>query len=86
MFAAGLAHITLPRSSDEAWVSGGVYGLLFAADTAEVSIDGHKTEYPSSLQTVALQIPTQDGKIPPHKVLHSGPCSIAEQRSLGGLD
>lgn len=33
-FLSGLIHITLPNSTDDAWVVGGKYGLIFA----EVSV------------------------------------------------
>lgn len=36
-FVTGLAHITLPLSSDQAWINGGKYGLLWAGDGANVS-------------------------------------------------
>ncbi|TFK47212.1 hypothetical protein OE88DRAFT_827783 [Heliocybe sulcata] len=79
VFLSGLAHITLPNSTAEAWVVGGENGMIIAADTAAVSTYGHITTYPSTMQTVALQIPTEGGIVPNHTVLHSGPCTTAEQ-------
>lgn len=73
-FLSGLAHITLPNSNQEAWIRGGKYGLIIAADTADVSRDGHITQYPSMMETTALQIPLARGVVPPHKLLHAGPC------------
>ncbi|KAI1813015.1 hypothetical protein GGS20DRAFT_555435 [Poronia punctata] len=78
-FLSGLAYITLPNDPEtSAYVTGGEFGLVFAADTADVSEEGHRTEYPGLTETVALQIPTVDGKVPDHKVLHDGPCVAGE--------
>lgn len=73
----GLAHITLPDSDAEAWIPGGQHGVLLALDTADVSAEGHYTNYPSE-RTVALQIPLGAGGVPKHRVLHMGACSKAE--------
>lgn len=75
----GLAHITLPcNKAQEAYIIGGEYGLILATDTADVSKKGHLSVYPSVSKTVALQIPTRNGLIPSHKVLHQGPCTREE--------
>ena len=37
VFLSGLIHLTLPNSTQEAWVVGGKYGLIFAGDTADKS-------------------------------------------------
>jgi hypothetical protein len=76
IFISGLAHVTLPNGTDEAWVRGGKYGILIAADTASASEHGHITTYPSAEDTIALQIPFADGKIPAHTALYSGPVHI----------
>ena len=73
-FVSGLAHVTLLNSTQEAWIRGGKNGLVFAADTAAVSMNGHITDYPSKMETTLLQIPTTGGKIPEHRVLHDGAC------------
>lgn len=78
-FLSGLAHITLPSPSpdskageDEAWITGGAYGLLVALDTEGT---GHVTTYPGDEATVSLQIPFGDaGDVPAHEVLADGPC------------
>lgn len=87
MFLSGLAHVTLANSTAEAFISGGKNGLIFAADTADVSAKGHATNYPSKAETRAIQIPT-GGTIPPHNVLYSGPCKGQQVmgRSLDELD
>ena len=77
-FLSGLAHITLPNSTADAWVQGGKYGLIIAADSAEYSTYGHKTTYPSDADTVALQIPFESGYMPTHSVLYEGPCRCSE--------
>jgi hypothetical protein len=81
VFLSGLAHVTFPNSTEEAWILGGRHGLIIAADTAAVSALGHITTYPGREETIAMQIPTADGLVPPHSVLYPGPCKGAE---LGG--
>jgi hypothetical protein len=61
IFLAGLAHITLPNSTAEAWVAGGKNEAILALDTADVSAFGHYTTYPSKGQTIALEIPLGRG-------------------------
>jgi hypothetical protein len=61
------------------WVMKGVNGLLVAADVTGV---GHYTNYPSNKQTVALQFPFIDGKVPDHTVLHRGACKANSQLKL----
>jgi len=79
VFLSGLAYITLPNSTADVWVEGGQSGVIIATDTAAVSTYGHITTYPSSMETIALQIPTEGGLVPNHTVLHSGPCATTEQ-------
>ncbi|KAJ5670011.1 uncharacterized protein N7477_005374 [Penicillium maclennaniae] len=78
IFLSGLAHITLPNSTAEAWVAGGKNGAILALDTADVSALGHCTTYPSKEQTIALEIPLGRGDLPGHTVLHGGPCKGEE--------
>ncbi|KAJ4420731.1 hypothetical protein N0V82_004170 [Gnomoniopsis sp. IMI 355080] len=73
-FVSGLAHITLPTNDVSVYVSG-EYGLIFAADTAGASTLGHRTQYPGTTETVSIAMPTKDGVIPPHILLHYGPCT-----------
>lgn len=75
VFTSGLAHITLPSSSDEAWVLGGANGLIVAVDTTGT---GHVTVYPSDEYTIGLQIPFEGGEVPDHTVLWSGPCNSTQ--------
>jgi hypothetical protein len=69
---AGLAHVTLPDGKDELWIREGSNNLIVATDTVG---DGHLTEYPSGKETVALQIPFDNGSLPSHRVIGSGVCS-----------
>lgn len=85
-FTSGLAYITLPDDNEtSAYVSGGEFGLIFAADTAAVSEKGHRTRYPGITETIALQIPTADGEVPKHDVLHAGPCVTSEINGIRGF-
>ncbi|KAL8317561.1 hypothetical protein RB597_001111 [Gaeumannomyces tritici] len=77
-FTSGLVHITLPGSADDAWIHGGKYGLIVAADTRDVSALGHRTEYPSAADTVALQVPIAEGSTFEHRLLHRGACTAME--------
>ena len=78
LFLSGLAHVTLPNSTQEAWIRGGKGGFVFAADTAAVSVSGHITDYPGSTETTLLQFPTAGGKVPEHRVLYGGACRESE--------
>jgi hypothetical protein len=78
LFLSGLARISLPNSNSEAWVQGGKYGILIAADTKAVSKDGHITDFPGRDQTVIAQFSFVDGKLPEYKTLYDGPCSFNE--------
>ena len=80
---SGLAHVTLPDGSDEAWIVEGVNGLIVAADTMGV---GHHTAYPSDKETVALQIPFAAGVVPRHEVLKQGACHSSSQVLAHGDD
>lgn len=61
---------------------GGEFGVAFAADTAAVSAQGHRTQFPGTTETVILTIPAKDGLVPEHVVLHNGPCTAED---VGGL-
>ncbi|KAI0844937.1 hypothetical protein F5Y00DRAFT_266029 [Daldinia vernicosa] len=85
-FTTGLAYITLPDDKDTSTlVNGGQFGLIFAADTAAVSQRGHRTQYPGVTESIVLQIPTSDGKVPEHNVLHMGPCDFNEVSGARGV-
>ncbi|KAF7510569.1 hypothetical protein GJ744_006415 [Endocarpon pusillum] len=78
IFLSGLALITLPDSSHEAWVQGGKYGMIIAADTKSVSASGHITDFPGKDETVIAEWPCAGGIVPEHAVLHEGPCGLQE--------
>ncbi|KAH8703537.1 hypothetical protein BGW36DRAFT_423095 [Talaromyces proteolyticus] len=78
-FLSGVAHITLPHSSDEAYIVGGKHGGILALDTADVSVDGHFTVYPTNEVTTSLELQLENGIAPPHVSLHDGPCTAEEQ-------
>ncbi|KAL8652969.1 MAG: hypothetical protein Q9226_004035, partial [Calogaya cf. arnoldii] len=67
-FLSGTAVVSVP-DQPPVTIKGGKDGLIIAADTAAVSKQGHDTKYPSDEETTAIQIPTADGKVPPHTVL-----------------
>ncbi|KAI1376435.1 hypothetical protein F4677DRAFT_418518 [Hypoxylon crocopeplum] len=86
VFTTGLAHITLPDdNSTGAYIFGGEFGVIFAADTPDVSLKGHRSQYPGDMMSIGLQIPTKDGEIPVHDILHSGPCKLKESYGLREL-
>lgn len=59
--------------TESLYVVTGVNPLIIAVDT-DTRSPGHLTFYPSDIETVALQVPFKDGKIPGHRVLYDGPC------------
>jgi len=72
-FGSGQAVISVRGEQRKAYIQGGRDGLIFVADTAGRSKEGHLTQYPGSKERTVLQIPTADGVIPPHTVLYKGP-------------
>ncbi|KAI1776289.1 hypothetical protein F4818DRAFT_457708 [Hypoxylon cercidicola] len=87
VYISGLAYITLPDDTNSSVVvSGGEFGLIFAADTADVSQKGHRTQYPGQTETIALEIPTCNARIPEHRVLHMGPCNLDEITGIPSSD
>ncbi|KAH8885831.1 hypothetical protein GQ53DRAFT_728421 [Thozetella sp. PMI_491] len=83
---AGSAYITVPGSSQGLYITGGAFGILFAADTADISKNGHRSQYVGVDDTVVIQVPTSDGKIPEHTILHYGICHPEQLVGLGGLE
>ncbi|KAI1295734.1 hypothetical protein F5Y03DRAFT_371717 [Xylaria venustula] len=85
VFLSGLAYVSLPGDETSGvYIAGGEFGLIFAADTEDVSATGHRTQYPGTTETTALQIPTVDGKLPAHSVLHPGPCGPSDISGIRG--
>ncbi|KAF2164859.1 hypothetical protein M409DRAFT_24764 [Zasmidium cellare ATCC 36951] len=81
-FATGLIRLSIPNTTQEAWVTGGKYGLIFAQDTPDKSQYGHLTEYVADEDTIALTVPLAPGQELKHKVLHSGGCTWREVAGL----
>jgi hypothetical protein len=77
-FLSGEAHVTFPEGTDEVYIKGGANEVIIAVDVAGLSQQGHITTYPSNDITAVLQAPLANGQLPPHKVLHSGPCKPCE--------
>ncbi|KAI1771914.1 hypothetical protein F4818DRAFT_428256 [Hypoxylon cercidicola] len=83
VFTKGTGLLTLPDDDTvSVYVSAGEFGILFAADTADVSLRGHGSRAIGVTEVICLFIPTKDGEEPAHEVLHSGPCNADE---AGGL-
>jgi len=80
---AGEAVVSLPNSTQTATIPGGRNGLILAADIKNASTYGHITVYPNKKETIVMQIPTADNVIPPHSVLHDGPCAKSEKNTGG---
>jgi hypothetical protein len=80
----GLGVITLPDNSSTTFTTdGGEFGLLFATDTADVSVEGHGAIFPGPTESIILQIPTRSNKIPKHRVLKdNGPCTVNQVAGL----
>ncbi|GAB7337365.1 hypothetical protein MBLNU457_g2713t1 [Dothideomycetes sp. NU457] len=84
---AGLVHITTPHSGlpdelNEAWIFGGRYGWLIAADLKELAAQGHITTFPGLQRTIIAQFPVANNTPPAHSVLHEGPCQMFDQLEL----
>jgi hypothetical protein len=84
---SGLVHFKIPNSTlepslSEAWIQGGRNGLIIAADIPPLSQYGHFAEFPSDAATVLMQVPTVNGGIPDHDILHAGPCGWEEMIGL----
>jgi hypothetical protein len=79
-------YISLPdENSTGVTVIGGGSAILFAADTAAVSKRGHRSQFPGITESITIQIPTLDGRIPDHTVLYLGPCNASQTTGLRDL-
>ncbi|KAF2104676.1 hypothetical protein NA57DRAFT_51489 [Rhizodiscina lignyota] len=76
----GIAHVTLPSDPQNPglWIQQGVNPLIVAVDTEG---PGHFTDYPSNVETAALQLPFKDGKVPEYDVVNEGACKREKQWS-----
>ena len=75
---SGTLRVTIPNSPQQATVDGGKYGLIIVVDTANVSKVGHASNTIGNQELTTMIIPTANGKIPPHKVIHSGACEKSD--------
>ncbi|KAG8163183.1 hypothetical protein KVR01_007661 [Diaporthe batatas] len=84
VLVGGLGVITLPdNSSTTLTTAGGEFGVLFATDTADLTEEGHGGFFPGPTESIVLQIPTKDNKIPKHRMLkHNEPCTVNEVAGL----
>lgn len=80
-------HFTLPgNDSTDAYLTAGEFGLLFAADTADVSVNGHSSASLGNTETVFARMATEGGGLPNHRTVHMGACNATEMagwRKLG---
>lgn len=76
--------ITLPDdNSTQVMLTPGQAGLLFAADTDDVSREGHASFFPGVTETIFLQIPAEGNKAPEHSVVYEDqPCTANEYVGL----
>ncbi|KAI7908924.1 hypothetical protein M0657_012073 [Pyricularia oryzae] len=83
----GMFHFTLPgNDSTDAYLTAGEFGLLFAADTADVSVTGHSSASLGNTETVFARMATEGGGLPNHRTVHMGACNATEMagwRKLG---
>lgn len=50
-----------------------------------MSNTGHRTQYPGITETIRISMPTVDGQIPSHSLLHYGPCAKKDVIGYGDL-
>jgi hypothetical protein len=82
---AGSAYMTVLGNSTGFYINGGEFGEVFEADTADISMQGHRSQYVGVSEVVAVQVPPSDGKIPEHTLLHEGFCQPEDLLSVRGL-
>lgn len=77
-----LPNATGPSSETEAYVQGGKYGIIIAADTRNLSRNGHITDFAGDDTTVIVELPVVGNVAPPHTVLHRGACRLEDLQGL----
>jgi hypothetical protein len=82
---AGSAYMTVPGNSTGFYINGGEFGVVFEADTADISRQGHRSRYVGVSEVVAVQVPPSDGKIPEHTLLYHGFCQPEDLVGIRGL-
>jgi hypothetical protein len=79
---SGVVSLMIPESKEEWTIEGGEFGVLFASDTAAISRQGHSNKVLGNTEAVLVQIPTANGDVPEHRVIHAGPCTPEEMTGL----
>ncbi|KAG6006229.1 hypothetical protein E4U21_007191 [Claviceps maximensis] len=82
LFLSGLAQISLHQGDEQVWLHGGKHGLIIAADTADRTKNGHRTQYPSAADTISVEIPIRDRQGFKYTVLHPGACRRSDMTGL----
>ncbi|KAI2465657.1 hypothetical protein F4781DRAFT_16416 [Annulohypoxylon bovei var. microspora] len=85
IFIKGIGLITVPNDNTTAYVAPGETGIIFASDTPDLTSDGHRSQYLGVTESIIMQVPAQDNKVPAHSVLHSGACDTSEMSGLWEL-
>ncbi|KAI1092321.1 hypothetical protein F5B19DRAFT_492563 [Rostrohypoxylon terebratum] len=85
IFIKGIGLITVPNDNTTAYVAPGETGIVFASDTPDVTTDGHRSQYLGVTESIIMQVPALDNKVPAHTVLHSGGCVTSEMSGLWEL-
>ena len=79
---SGLARVSIPSpNSNTSYVQSVDIGpgqIALATDTANVSIKGHESTWPTGQPTTSLMLNADFSQIPLHKVLHRGGCTKLE--------
>jgi hypothetical protein len=63
----------MQHKHEHLYIKSGLNQLIIAVD-GDIRAPGHLTYYPEDTETVALQVPFRDGRIPDHAVVKSGAC------------
>lgn len=85
IFIKGIGLITVPNDNTTAYVAPGETGIVFASDTPDITTDGHRSQYLGVTESIIMQVPALDNKVPAHTVLHSGGCVTSEMSGLWEL-
>ncbi|KAI1214547.1 uncharacterized protein F4807DRAFT_1460 [Annulohypoxylon truncatum] len=85
IFIKGIGLITVPNDNTTAYVAPGETGIVFASDTSDITVDGHRSQYLGVTESIIMQIPALDNKVPAHTVLHPGGCDTSEMSGLWEL-
>ncbi|KAI6618772.1 hypothetical protein MCOR14_010547 [Pyricularia oryzae] len=83
----GIFYFTFPgNDSTDAYLTAGEFGLLFAANTADVNVTGHFSALLGNTETVFARMATEGGGLPNYRTVHMGACNVIKMagwRKLG---